>query len=159
VTDIHLTIKSTGQYGSRGEFYEVVHDGEIIVRSVDPECCACRVLEARGISGFAHFWRDGQSTWSTRMSTIWGASHRVRESATQGLAFVRWTEFPTELLRDTETEEVEETDETEEVEKTNETDEPDPVLTETPRIPAPDPHARRKADERERMQFRRSADG
>jgi hypothetical protein len=147
VTDIYLTIKSTGQYRSRGEFYEVVHDGEIIVRSVDPECRACRVLEARGISGFAHFWRDGQSTWSTRMSTIWGASHRVRESATHGLALARWTPFPTEPQLGTETEEVEETDE------------PDPVLTETPRIPAPDPHARRKADERERMQFRRSADG
>ncbi len=104
--DIHLTLRPTGEYGSKSEFYEVVHDGKIIVRSTDPECEACRVLEARELSGKAHFWREGKTTWDIRMGTRWGARHRIAETAHIGPVFAPWKPFPIEQLKNQEFEEM-----------------------------------------------------
>jgi hypothetical protein len=92
--DTHLTLRPTGKFGDKGELYEVIFEGEVILRSIEPVCKACRVLQSRGVSGRAHFWREGRAIWDIRMPISWGAQRSVRENKKEGPLFVNWKPFP-----------------------------------------------------------------
>jgi hypothetical protein len=101
--DIDVTLRPTGHLTSRGELYDAFHEGIHLCRSIDPAHDACRELEERGISGLAHFRRDGAASWSLRMGTRWGARHRVEESAKGGPKCGPWKPYPEDQMRSSRT--------------------------------------------------------
>ena len=80
---------------TKGYFYEVYLNGERIARSqTNAETDACRELLRRGLKGKARFWRAGKNTHDLEMDVERGAAHVLIESATTGLHWRPYREFP-----------------------------------------------------------------
>ena len=56
---VDVEIVFTGRYNHKGQYVDIVLNGEVIGTHLDPEYHACRLLAARGVTGTVNFWRRG----------------------------------------------------------------------------------------------------
>lgn len=96
---VDLLLRPTGQFGRKGEMYDVLLNGETIVTSISPEFAACRVLKSRGMTGLAQFWRAGKPNWDMRMDIETGAGLTIEENASGGPRVIRFREFSRRAAR------------------------------------------------------------
>jgi hypothetical protein len=101
-----VLIRPTGKFGPKGERYEVIFNGEVILTSPMPEFAACRVLNERGITGMARFWREGKSVWHLQVDIAAGAGRTVTENAKGGPRITKWA--PSDWFKKPEDEDMDE---------------------------------------------------
>lgn len=87
-----LILRPTGKRRSKGEIYDVIFNGEVIASGAAPECGACRVLQSRGLTGDALFWREGKRNYDLKLPIAWAAGKYVAEDKI-GLRFAKWSPF------------------------------------------------------------------
>lgn len=61
--------------------------GEYIHTSREPHYTTCRVLQAKGLTGLVHFWRQDKAIWDMAIDIDAGAKLTIKESPPRVIRF------------------------------------------------------------------------
>lgn len=85
----------------RGPLYDARYNGELIVEgTIQPFLDGCRAIQTLGASGPVQMW-DAERPYPRMVGTVEGAATlTVREPASGGLRFTKWSEWSPDTLSD-----------------------------------------------------------
>ena len=97
--NVHMITLAVASRTPSKTLLSATYKGEIIARSINPECAAARVLKDRGLSGELRVRWDGAEHDSMRGGVEWFATKTVVEGRAQP-RFVEFVPFTKESFED-----------------------------------------------------------